>query len=155
MSSLRTKGSVRMGPISLFALIILLSLSVLAVLAASTAQATYASAEKQALFTCDTYVNEVEAQELVAFIDGELAQSRDEGKGGTEALADLEAKLPEGVRLENDTIYAEFTQDSGRSLFIALTVEDDAHYQIAQWQATTTWNTGEGETLWQGQAESD
>ena len=53
-----TNGSVRIGPISLFTLVIILCLAVMAVLSATTAQATYSAAEKQALFTNDTYQNE-------------------------------------------------------------------------------------------------
>ena len=49
-----TNGSVRIGPISLFTLVIILCLAVMAVLSATTAQATYSAAEKQALFTNDT-----------------------------------------------------------------------------------------------------
>lgn len=45
-----TNGSVRIGPISLFTLVIILCLAVMAVLSATTAQATYSAAEKQALF---------------------------------------------------------------------------------------------------------
>lgn len=149
MSSTRIKGSVRMGPISLFALMVLLSLAVLAVLAISTAQATYASAEKQALFNDDTYANEVEAQEFLALIDGELARSRTEGKDGAEALDDLATKIPAGATIEDNEVRASFAQESGRTLAITITVTDDATYEITQWQATTTWNT-EGETLWQG-----
>ena len=37
----KSRGSVRMGPISLFALIIILCLAVMAVLAVTTAQASY------------------------------------------------------------------------------------------------------------------
>ena len=44
----RGRGSVRIGPISLFALVIILCLAVMAVLSVTTAQATYAAAERQA-----------------------------------------------------------------------------------------------------------
>ena len=62
----RGRGSVRIGPISLFALVIILCLAVMAVLSVTTAQATYAAAERQASFTTDTYANERAGQELVA-----------------------------------------------------------------------------------------
>ena len=64
-----TNGSVRIGPISLFTLVIILCLAVMAVLSATTAQATYSAAEKQALFTNDTYQNEQAAQSAVAVIE--------------------------------------------------------------------------------------
>ncbi|MFQ9181303.1 MAG: S4A5 electrogenic sodium bicarbonate cotransporter 4, partial [Eggerthella lenta] len=57
-----TNGSVRIGPISLFTLVIILCQSVMAVLSATTAQATYSDDEKQALITNDTYKNEQAAQ---------------------------------------------------------------------------------------------
>lgn len=72
----RSKSSVRMGPISLFTLVIIICLAVMAVLAMSTSQATYAAAEKQARFTVDTYANEQVAQQFVAEIDAALAPLR-------------------------------------------------------------------------------
>ena len=71
-----TNGSVRIGPISLFTLVIILCLAVMAVLSATTAQATYSAAEKQALFTNDTYQNEQAAQSAVAVIDAALEDVR-------------------------------------------------------------------------------
>lgn len=143
-----------MGPISLFALIILLSLAVLAVLATTTAQATFASAEKQAGFTADTYVNEAAAQEFLADVDEKLASARETNVTSEEALEEIESSLPSGAWVEDGTIRAEFYQESGRTLTITLTITDDVRYRVTQWQATTKWTTSEeGETLWQGGAE--
>lgn len=151
--STRQKGSVRMGPISLFALIILLSLAVLSVLAASTAQATYASATKQARFTTDTYSNEVAAQELIRSIDTELAHVQSKGGSRADALESLSLLLPEGAWIEGTTIHAQFLQESGRTLTIALEINDTLEYRVTQWQAITQWSTQEeGETLWSGVA---
>ena len=85
-----TNGSVRIGPISLFTLVIILCLAVMAVLSATTAQATYSAAEKQALFTNDTYQNEQAAQSAVAVIDAALEDVRASGGGLDEALAAVE-----------------------------------------------------------------
>ena len=83
----RGRGSVRIGPISLFALVIILCLAVMAVLSVTTAQATYAAAERQASFTADTYANERAGQEFAADIDAALAPVRAAGGGLAEALA--------------------------------------------------------------------
>ncbi|MCL2826029.1 MAG: S4A5 electrogenic sodium bicarbonate cotransporter 4 [Eggerthellaceae bacterium] len=145
------KGSVRIGPISLFSLIILLSLAVLSVLAFTTAQATFASAEKHARFTTDTYANETQAQELVSQVDTVLAGVRAVGGTKDDALAALAGALPTGATLDGDTVTAQFSQDSGRMLSIALQITDDAGYRITQWQATTRWDvTKQPDVLWSG-----
>lgn len=59
-------GSVRMGPISIFTLVIVLCLAVLAVLSVTTARADAALAARQASFTQDDYANERVAQTFAA-----------------------------------------------------------------------------------------
>ena len=86
----RPHGSVRIGPISLFTLIIILCLAVLAVLSITTARAELSITERQAATTTETYQLEVQGQEFVAAVDGALAS------GGETAL---EAVLAEyGMR---------------------------------------------------------
>lgn len=85
-------GSVRIGPISLFALIIILCLAVLAVLSVTTARAELSTTERQAATTMETYQLESVAQQFVAEVDAVLA---------TEGRAGLEAMLPGyGVAVE-------------------------------------------------------
>ena len=72
----KSRGSVRMGPISLFALIIILCLAVMAVLAVTTAQASYVLAERQ------------------ASADAELAAAHGAGATGPGAMAAVEQALP-------------------------------------------------------------
>lgn len=67
-------GSVRIGPISLFTLIIILCLAVLAVLSVTTARAELSITERQAATTTETYQLEVQAQEFAAEVDAALAQ---------------------------------------------------------------------------------
>lgn len=152
MSKTRSKGSVRIGPISLFALIILLSLAVLAVLTVSTAQANFASSEKQAKFTSDTYANEIAGQQLLALLDSELADLKDQGATKAEALDSLKNSLPNGVWIEGETIHAEMYQTSGRTLIVSIEIDPNLEYKITQWQARTQWtDTGESEKLWSGE----
>ncbi len=108
----RGRGSVRIGPISLFALVIILCLAVMAVLSVTTAQATYAAAERQALFTNDTYANERAAQELGGrHRRGSAPCAR--GGGLDEALAAVRAALPDGARRNGSTVSMTFTPTAG------------------------------------------
>ena len=65
-------GSVRIGPISLFTLIIILCLAVLAVLSVTTARAELSITERQAATTTETYELESAAQRFVAEVDRAL-----------------------------------------------------------------------------------
>lgn len=151
----RGRGSVRIGPISLFALVIILCLAVMAVLSVTTAQATLAAAEKQAAFTADTYTNERAAQEFVAEVDTALAAVRAAGGGLDEAIAAVERALPEGAVMDGALVEAEFVADSGRSLAVELEIRDDATYRVISWKATTNWTeNGADETLWSGAAQT-
>lgn len=159
-------GSVRIGPVSLFSLVIVLCLAVMAVLAVTTAQAAYSAAEKQARFTTDTYVNEQAAQNFVAEVDGALAAVRAGAADGPSADAEATAEASllavqavlsryDNAYLQGSQAHVEFTCESGRALSVVLTIRADATYEISQWRATTQWNeAGSGETLWSGSAQS-
>lgn len=157
------RGSVRIGPISLLTLIIVLCLAVMAVLAVTTSQATYAVAARQASFTEDTYENEASAQKFVAALDGFLARERYAKSSQSEAMASLERELPNlavqavdgdtkaAASIDEATVSASFTSPSGRTLDIELGINARLEYSIEQWKATTP-STSEGasETLWTG-----
>ena len=150
-----TNGSVRIGPISLFTLVIILCLAVMAVLSATTAQATYSAAEKQALFTNDTYQNEQAAQSAVAVIDAALEDVRASGGGLDEALAAVDEALPADAQRDGSRVLMTFASSSGRTLDVELTITANATYEISQWKATTQWtNDGPGATLWSGAAQT-
>lgn len=150
----RGRGSVRIGPISLFALVIILCLAVMAVLSVTTAQATYAAAERQASFTADTYANERAAQEFTANVDAILSTARSSEAGAAAAIEEIERVLPE-ASIEGSTVRAKFTTGSGRSLAIELEINENATYTITSWKATTLWTeNGADETLWSGTAQT-
>lgn len=75
----RSHGSVRMGPISLFTLVITLCLAVMALLAFTTGRAELALTQRQQTATTDLYANEAAAQQFVAALDSRLAQLRQGG----------------------------------------------------------------------------
>ena len=151
-----SNSTVRIGPISLFTLVIILCLAVMAVLSATTAQATYTAAEKQALFTDDTYANESAAQSTVAAIDAALASVRDAGSGLDAALAAVDKALPTdaaSAQRDGASVFLTFTTPSGRTLDVELTIKANATYEISQWKATTQWtNDGPSTMLWPGAA---
>lgn len=145
----RTSDNVRIGPTSLFTLVIILCLAVMAVLSAATAQATYSAAEKQALFTNDTYQNEQAAQSAVAVIDAALEGVRASGGSMDEALAAVDEALPAGAQRDGSKVLMTFASPSGRTLDVELTITANATYEISQWKATTQWiNNGSSAAPW-------
>lgn len=84
----KPRGSVRMGPISLFALIIILCLAVLAVLSLSTAMAELSTTERQAQTTSETYQLESVGQQFLAEVDDALGHARVTDNHARSALAD-------------------------------------------------------------------
>lgn len=200
-------GSVRIGPISLFTLIIILCLSVLAVLSVTTARAELSITERQAATTSETYGLETAAQTFVAEVDGALAQGDDAAldavlerygiaAGGTGSAADAgggaDGDAPAGEAIPDESpagetiadegltgatvaiatmacpglpdatisvegtfadnlVSATFSLESGRTLAVALRINDNRTYTIEQWKTTTQWtDDGTGETLWLG-----
>lgn len=191
-------GSVRIGPISLFTLIIILCLAVLAVLSLTTARAELSITERQAQTTTETYALETAGQEFVAAVDAALAEGGSSALdevlstyGVTEAAADAEATADAseaapaaGETIEDESvsgatadeggslmviecpagdpvtvtgsfdgslITATFSLESGRSLAVALRINDNDTYRIEQWKMTTQWtDDGTGENLWLG-----
>ena len=212
-------GSVRIGPISLFTLIIILCLAVLSVLSLTTARAELSVTERQAATTTETYQLEAAAQTFVAEVDAALSAdvrgdkgalievleaygvaevastadaASDEAGGATpdvavtsaaEASEAIPDETPAGETISDDRLSgaaegevtveviecpaddaiavsgtfdgtllsATFSMDSGRTLAIALRLNDSATYTIEQWKTTTQWiDDGTGENLWLG-----
>ena len=112
-------GSVRIGPISLFTLIIILCLAVLAVLSVTTARAELSITERQATTTTETYELESAAQRFVAEVDRALG-------AGDAALAAVladygivagsDATPAAGETIEDDTMVAGGDASAGTTL---------------------------------------
>ena len=125
-------GSVRIGPISLFTLIIVLCLAVLTVLSVTTSLAELSTTERQAATTTETYQLESVGQQFVADVDAALA----------------EGTLEDVLQRYSDS--ATFSMESGRTLAIVLRIQNNT-YTIEQWKVTTEWiDDGTGENLWLG-----
>lgn len=161
----RRPSTVRMGPISVFALVIILCLAVLGVLSVTSASAGSALAQRQAEFTEDDYRNEIAGQRLYAFADDALAAVRAQG-GDVQAaaaaldaaVADLAARSTEGLdpapaasaSLHGAVLAVHIQAQSGRCLDIELAIQPDATLSVASWKATTLWTEDTTDRLWTG-----
>lgn len=157
---------VRIGPISLFTLIIVLCMAVLAVLAFSTGNASLVMAQRQADATTQLYLDETAAQEFVAQVDATLAETRAAGGNGAvgadsvrASLAQMTAAAEEAAKgqveatasMEGRQIAAEFNCQNGRLLQVTLSIRDDATCRIDKWKMTAVQNEPEPEgRLWTG-----
>lgn len=148
MSASGNKHVVRMGPITVLALVIVLSLATMAVLSLATSQAATRMADKQEAATLSLYTNEVQAQEFLAEFDAALEPYRSQNMTGEEALKAVQASLV-GVEVEGNTMKKSFLNDT-RTLNITLSVEDDLSYTIEGWKTTTQLEATDAPVLWQG-----
>ena len=129
-------GSVRIGPISLFTLIIVLCLAVLTVLSVTTSLAELSTTERQAATTTETYQLESVGQQFVADVDAALAE-------GT--LEDVLQRYSDSTVRDGELISATFSMESGRTLAIVLRIQNNT-YTIEQWKVTAEWiDDGTGE----------
>lgn len=162
--SRRANNSVRMGPISLFTLVVVLCLAVMSVLCFSLAHSSLTVAQRQADFATDSYANESSGQEFVAAVDEVLAGlSGDKAAAGPatgaeaadsaastarpvigkeSAMAALRARGAElapkaKLSFGSDTVTADFLLPSSRRLYVELRINDDATYSVVQWKQTT------------------
>ncbi|MDO4399664.1 MAG: S4A5 electrogenic sodium bicarbonate cotransporter 4 [Coriobacteriia bacterium] len=158
--------NVRIGPISLFTLIIVLCMAVLAVLSFSTAHASLVMADRQATATSELYLDEVAAQEFVAAVDARLAAVRassGNGAAGTQAVSDALVSLRDAAQdavngqveatagMSDSTVTARFECQNGRTLYIAITILSDATYRIDTWKMSAVQNEAQPEgSLWTG-----
>lgn len=150
---------VRIGPMSVFTLIVVICLAVLAVLAFSTANATFTIAQRQAQATTELYLDETAAQQFVAGLADELAS----GSGGAGTMQSSLSKLSEAAEdstggqvavtanMDGNQVRAEFSCDNGRTLAIVVTIRDDGTYRIDKWKMTAVQNEEEpAGKLWTG-----
>ncbi|WP_087205164.1 hypothetical protein [Collinsella sp. An268] len=171
-------GSVRMGPISIFTLVIVLCLAVLAVLSITTARADAALAARQASFTQDDYANErvaqmfaAEAADVLATLApstapedaaSALAAAAPELAARTEASAPAgttvtatigagtDATAGTGATAADAALVLTVAAPSGRTLTATFAVDSGAALTITSWQPATTWTEDTTDTLWMG-----
>lgn len=163
----RRPSTVRMGPISVFALVIILCLAVLGVLSVTSASAGSALAQRQAEFTADDYRNEIAGQSFYARVDDVLTQVRAQGGDAQAAAAALDAATAQiaqeassdagsqttvSASLEGGELAVHIQAQSGRCLDIEFAIQPDATLSVAAWKATTLWTEDTTDHLWTGGA---
>ncbi|MCI1666230.1 MAG: hypothetical protein LKI25_07735 [Atopobiaceae bacterium] len=166
----RRRSPARIGPITLLTLVAVICLSVMAVLVATTANASEALSVRQASYTSDAYLLEDAGQRFVSKVDDSLAEVRAAGGSADEASSAVDADLPsittavkgEVVRadveasVDGDTVSATLTCASGRRLDVTLTIGDGASVDVSAWRLSTVTDDGNGdETLWSGDSSGE
>lgn len=162
----RNQGSVRMGPISLFTLVVILCMTTLSVLCVVTAQATYQMSLRQAEATTAAYENERAAQiwlgalsegTELAIADGLAVRDVPEVRvvsekvSATEAVALVSARDILSPAEFVSGVKAEFSTESGRLLNVVVVEKADGSYRILSWKMTAVLNEEQpNETLWSG-----
>ena len=134
--------SVRIGPISLFALIAVICLATLAVLAVNTSRASDSLAHMQADSVTQQYAAESAAQQFVGLVDASAGFPSAQAVTAiaTQVQAD-NADVTVTAALENGAVTAQFA--------IAVAPEGNG-YRIAKWNMTAKVNSAETDTLWSG-----
>lgn len=135
-----THRPVRTGALTLLITTVLICLSVLAVLALTTARADLSMAEKSLAGLQSQAKTEQAGQEALAALDAALKQS------GT---------LPEGAESgAGGEIRLTLTEEEGTLLIVAEPKdpepEDPAAYRITAWRITSQWTPDQSLDLWNG-----
>ena len=146
-------SSVRIGSITIFALVIVLCISVMGMLSVSTGRAALASSEKLAVYTSDIYQNEKEAWQFVSEIDESLYDVksniwwyRDEAISAVTEIVNA----TDGASIEDGVISARFASENGKTLTIKMTIDDDLELNISEWRVSTSRDMDNGDVLWSG-----
>ena len=105
---------VRMGPLSIFALVIVISLAVLSALTLSTAHASLSLAQRQANAVSEKYLAEQAGSVFVAEVDAALAQWR-EAPAGQGAGSAVQAAEQQGEQVGTQAAEQQGVAESARA----------------------------------------
>ncbi len=168
----RSGGNIRMGIVSFITLVSILLLAVLSVLCIVTANATNATAERQASSTTGLYAVDSAGQRCLAAIDGYLAQSKEAGESAQAAVkritSDADGTLAGAVKAAGQddealtytvdgsdaTIELVIAHRDGRKLHATIAVGDDLESSANTWKTSTT-QTVSSSSLWSGATQAD
>ena len=159
-------AGVRIGPVSLLALVSVLLLAVLAMLCATTSNAALEMSKRQAATSTSSYSIESCGQAMLAVLDDTAHAS---GTDATSAVSGIGAQLDaieqdakanvDTTDLDIDTsvdgtsVLFTVCARNGRKLDARVTFADDLSYSIDEWKVTTTQNDqADSDTLWAGSA---
>lgn len=154
MSLKANETVIRMGPITVIALLIIIALATLGVLSLTTARASSIAATKQDAAIQALYENECEAQQFLADLDDALEPARRSGLSAREAVANMSASKLAGAEKDGITISKSFANDA-RKLTVIVVVRDDLNYQVVSWKTESLIDTNETVELWPGNEASE
>ena len=145
---------VRIGPSSLVTLIAALLLAVLAMLCATSANAQYTMAQRQADATAETYAVDACAQRMFAGISDEVAAGATSASAlsgkldgiASEALAQSASGLSIQTKANASDVSFTVTSQDGRTLNATVLLNGGAA-SIGEWKMSTTQTQSE-DTLW-------
>lgn len=149
MSLKANETVIRMGPITVIALLIIIALATLGVLSLTTARASSVAASKQDTAIQALYENEREAQQFLADLDAALMPAREDGLSAQEALASISAGQLSDAEIDGITVTKSFENDT-RKLNVIVVIRDDLDYQVVSWKTESIIDTAETVELWQG-----
>lgn len=145
-----TETVIRMGPITVLALLIVIALATLGILSLTTARASYTAAKKQDVSIQALYANEVEAQFFLEQLDGALETYRNNSATRASALTSLaQSNFIEGAIFGDATVEKTFENES-RALKVIVVVREDLDLQVVSWKTESRIDTSESVELWQG-----
>lgn len=160
-------GNVRMGIVSFITLVSVLLLAVLTVLCVVTANATSATASREADSVASLYRVDACGQALLSQVDAQLAKSKSAGENASAAADHVRASLNSSkaralelagagdgsvtldAGVSGTTLSFTVTAESGRTLAAEVRVNDDLTYTVSSWK-TTTAQSQTVENLWGG-----
>lgn len=142
----RPSEHVRIGAVSLFALVASICLAVLAVLSLSTANASLTLSQRQATAMQEMYQAETAAQEFVAGLDA--LQGPQAANAALPALCASAAEAAGGqvqatATMEANAVHASFACENGRILEIEVTLREGGTLRIDKWKMTAIQNEEE------------
>ena len=159
MSNLLVKSSfsvrsrnVRIGPVSLFALIIIVCMATLAVLTVATAHSSLVLSQRQAAATHELYVAETGGQTFLTNLNDMLKTQGVAPQGG-DVLTEKQLKVlcdsalnATGDEVETtayadaNNVYAELSSKDGRTLKITVAILPNGTYRVDRWMMTSVEN---------------
>lgn len=145
-----TETVIRMGPITVLALLIVIALATLGILSLTTARASLVAAEKQDVAIQALYANEVEAQSFLSELDSALAPHRNAKPNRAAAMADIAQSGRLGDAIISDATVEKTFENESRALKVIVVVREDLNLQVVSWKTESRIDTSESVELWQG-----
>lgn len=126
----------RIGPgaASLLLVVVVVSMSVLGLLALINARGDHKLTERGVQFAVSEYAATAEAEYKLAELDGVLAACAGQAADMEEYLRLVAAQLPDGMEMEADTVHWQQESQYGRVLMCAVKIMPPGEAESFSWQ---------------------